>query len=142
MPDSGAAETRRAIEAARAAFPAFGRTTANERPDMLRRMHDVVLERRDELAALLTRERGKPLSEARGEITICAANLQWVAEKARRKYARFGGLGGRARTHARLSVTTSSATMADFADSTGRWQDYTPPEEVWFIRRAGALPAR
>lgn len=86
VPDSGAVETRRAIEAAEAAFSEFRQTTANQRASWLRKMHDVMLENQDELAKILTLEQGKPHAEAFAEIGIGAAYLLWFAEEARRIY--------------------------------------------------------
>ena len=86
VPNSGVAETRRAIEAADAAFVDFRQTTANQRAAWLRKMHDVMLDNQAELAQILTMEQGKPLAEAQGEIGIGAAYLLWFAEEARRIY--------------------------------------------------------
>jgi succinate-semialdehyde dehydrogenase/glutarate-semialdehyde dehydrogenase len=86
VPAAGAAETRRAIAAAHAAQPAYAALTAQERAAMLRRLHDLILANRDELAELLTLEQGKPLAEARGEIGMSAAYILWFAEEARRVY--------------------------------------------------------
>jgi succinate-semialdehyde dehydrogenase/glutarate-semialdehyde dehydrogenase len=82
----GAAETRRAIEAAAAAQPAWRARTAADRATVLRRTHDLVVEHADDLALLVTREQGKPLAEARGEISYAAGFLAWFAEEARRVY--------------------------------------------------------
>ena len=76
VPDAGTAETRRAIEAAHAAFADFRRTGAHERANLLRRMHELMLEHREPLARLLTAEQGKPLAEARGEIAIGARSVR------------------------------------------------------------------
>ena len=84
VPDAGEAETRRAIDTASEAFETFSRTTANERAVILRRMQQVMLDHTDELAELLTLEQGKPLAEAKGEITIGANYIGWFAEEARR----------------------------------------------------------
>ncbi|WP_229659072.1 NAD-dependent succinate-semialdehyde dehydrogenase [Luteimonas terricola] len=86
IPDMGAGETRRAIDAAHAAFPAWSRRTAKERADVLKRMHRLMLEHQDDLARLMTAEQGKPLAESKGEIAYCAAYLEWFAEEARRMY--------------------------------------------------------
>ena len=86
IPDMGAAETTRAIDAAHAAFPAWSRTTAGERAALLRRMHDLLLEHQDDLARLMTAEQGKPLAEARGEIAYAASYLDWFAGEAPRMY--------------------------------------------------------
>jgi succinate-semialdehyde dehydrogenase / glutarate-semialdehyde dehydrogenase len=86
VPQSGTAETKRAIAAARAAFTTFSKTTANERAKYLRAMHDYMLANQQDLAEILTMEMGKPLAEAKGEIAIGAAYLLWFAEEARRVY--------------------------------------------------------
>ena len=86
VPRCGRAETRRAIEAAHEAYLALRKTTALKRADMLMRLHDLVLAHREELAALLTMEQGKPLSEARAEVGGSAAYVRWFAEEARRVY--------------------------------------------------------
>jgi len=86
VPKSGADETRRAIEAADASFTSFKQTTANERAAILRRMAEIMLRDQDELATILTLEQGKPLAEAKGEIAIGAAYLQWFSEESRRVY--------------------------------------------------------
>lgn len=86
VPKSGKAETRRAIEAADAAFESFSKTTANERAKILRTMHDIMMDNQDALAELLTMEQGKPLFEAKGEIAIGAQYLLWFAEEGRRVY--------------------------------------------------------
>jgi len=85
-PDFGAAETRRAIEAAGRAFPAWAAKTAKERSNVLRRWFDLLLANVDDLALILTTEQGKPLAESKGEVTIGAAYVEWFAEEARRVY--------------------------------------------------------
>ena len=86
VPQSGAAETTRAIEAAAEAFKTFKKTTANERAKILRSMHDYMMDNQQALAETLTIEMGKPLAESKGEIAIGAAYLLWFAEEARRIY--------------------------------------------------------
>lgn len=86
VPSAGVAETRAAIEAAHAAFPAWAARTAQERATLLRRLADEILANQDALAELLTREQGKPLAEARGEVGMSAAYVLWFAEEARRVY--------------------------------------------------------
>jgi len=86
VPRLGAAETRRAIEAARRALPAWRARTAKDRGGVLRRLSDLMLERVDELAALLTREQGKPLAEARVEIAYAASFYEWFGEEGKRVY--------------------------------------------------------
>ena len=79
VPNAGAAETERAIAAAKEAFPAFAALPAKERAAMLTRMAQIMRDNVDDLAALLTREQGKPLAEAEGEITIGAGYIDWFA---------------------------------------------------------------
>ena len=81
-----ATETKRAIDAASRAWPGWRAKTARERSSILRRWNDLVLANVDDLALILTREQGKPLAEAKGEITIGAAYIEWFAEEARRIY--------------------------------------------------------
>src|SRR3546814_12375239 len=87
----GAAETRRAIAAARAAFPAWAKKTAKERAQVLRRLYQLMLEHQDDLARLMTAEQGKPLAEAKGEIAYSAAFLEWFGEEAKRSEERRVG---------------------------------------------------
>jgi succinate-semialdehyde dehydrogenase / glutarate-semialdehyde dehydrogenase len=86
VPFMGADETRAAIEAAAAAFPAWAARTAKDRSTLLRRWHDLMLANADDLAILMTAEQGKPLAEARGEITYAASFIEWFAEEAKRVY--------------------------------------------------------
>ncbi len=80
------AETRRAIEAADRALPAWRSKTAKERGDILRKWFELMRANVDDLALILTSEQGKPLAESRGEVTIAAAYIEWFAEEARRIY--------------------------------------------------------
>jgi len=82
----GAAETTLAINAAAKAMPAWRALTAKERSVRVRRWGELMLEYRDALAELLTREQGKPLAEARGEVNYAASFLEWFAEEAKRSY--------------------------------------------------------
>jgi succinate-semialdehyde dehydrogenase/glutarate-semialdehyde dehydrogenase len=86
VPNMGAAETRSAIEAAAAAFPAWSARTAKDRATILRRWHDLMLANADDLAKLMTAEQGKPLAEAKGEIVYAASFIEWFAEEAKRVY--------------------------------------------------------
>jgi len=86
VPEMGAAETRRAIEAAERALPEWRARTAKERAAILRRWHDLMLANQEDLAQLMTAEQGKPLTEARGEIAYAAAFIEWFAEEAKRIY--------------------------------------------------------
>jgi succinate-semialdehyde dehydrogenase / glutarate-semialdehyde dehydrogenase len=86
VPNMGAAETRRAIEAAAAAFPDWAARTAKERTALLRRWHDLMLMNVEDLAVLMTAEQGKPLAEAKGEVAYAAAFIEWFAEEGKRVY--------------------------------------------------------
>jgi succinate-semialdehyde dehydrogenase / glutarate-semialdehyde dehydrogenase len=86
VPRMGADETRRAIDAAREAYPSWRGTLAKERARILRRWADLMLAHRDDLALLLTTEQGKPLGESRTEIEYAASFLEWFGEEAKRVY--------------------------------------------------------
>jgi succinate-semialdehyde dehydrogenase / glutarate-semialdehyde dehydrogenase len=86
VPDMGTAETRRAIEAANAALPAWRALPAKERSKILRKWYDLIMANADDLALLLTTEQGKPLAEAKGEIAYGASFVEWFAEEAKRVY--------------------------------------------------------
>ncbi|EJN36932.1 NADP-dependent succinate-semialdehyde dehydrogenase [Pseudomonas sp. NPDC089395] len=86
VPKMGTAETRRAIEAADKALPAWRALTAKERSAKLRRWFELMIENQDDLARLMTTEQGKPLAEAKGEIAYAASFIEWFAEEAKRIY--------------------------------------------------------
>ncbi|MBW1245508.1 NADP-dependent succinate-semialdehyde dehydrogenase [Pseudomonas tolaasii] len=86
VPKMGAGETRRAIEAADKALPAWRALTAKERSNKLHRWFELMIENQDDLARLMTTEQGKPLAEAKGEIAYAASFIEWFAEEAKRVY--------------------------------------------------------
>ncbi len=86
VPDCGTAETRRAIEAAAAALPAWRAMLAKERSALLRKWFELMVANADDLAMLLTLEQGKPLAEAKGEVLYGASFIEWFAEEAKRVY--------------------------------------------------------
>src|SRR5512135_661315 len=86
VPNLGATETRAAIDAAAAAFPAWAARTAKDRAGLLRKWHDLMLANADDLAVLMTAEQGKPLAEARGEVVYAASFIEWFAEEGKRLY--------------------------------------------------------
>ena len=86
VPNFGAAETRRAIQAAEAALPAWRARTAKDRSTIVRRWFELMLACKEDLARLMTREQGKPLSESRGEVGYAAGFLEWFSEEAKRVY--------------------------------------------------------
>jgi succinate-semialdehyde dehydrogenase/glutarate-semialdehyde dehydrogenase len=86
VPNLGAAETRRAIEAANAAWPAWRAKTAKERSAILRKWAELMMANQEDLAVIMTAEQGKPLTESRGEIAYAASFIEWFAEEGRRVY--------------------------------------------------------
>ncbi|WP_293288977.1 NAD-dependent succinate-semialdehyde dehydrogenase [Oricola sp.] len=84
VPDFGAVEAERAVEAAAAAFKPWAARTAKERSAVLRRWFDLVIANRDDLATILTSEQGKPVGEALGEIDYAASYIEYYAEEAKR----------------------------------------------------------
>ncbi len=86
VPYLGAAEARDAVEAAHRAFPAWSGLLAKERSQIMRRWFDLQMSHAEELAQLMTAEQGKPLAEARGEITYGASFVEFFAEEAKRVY--------------------------------------------------------
>ena len=86
VPGVGVDETRAAIDAAERALPAWRAKTGKERGAILRRWFELVMANADDLAYLMTREQGKPLAEAKGEIGYGASFLEWFAEEAKRVY--------------------------------------------------------
>ena len=86
VPAFGRTETRRAIEAANAAYPGWRALTAKQRANILRRWYDLMLEHQEDLAIIMTAEQGKPLAESRGEILYGASFIEWFAEEGKRAY--------------------------------------------------------
>jgi len=86
VPSLGAVETRRAIEAAERAWPAWRAKTGKERAAALRKWFDLMMANQEDLAQILTAEQGKPLAEARGEIAYGASFIEWFGEEAKRAY--------------------------------------------------------
>ncbi|WP_332851676.1 NADP-dependent succinate-semialdehyde dehydrogenase [Duganella sp. S19_KUP01_CR8] len=84
VPLMGAAETRRAIAAANAAWPAWRKKSAKERAAILRKWNDLILANAEDLAQLMTAEQGKPLAESRGEVAYGASFIEWFGEEAKR----------------------------------------------------------
>ena len=86
VPNMGVAETRRAIDCANAALPAWRSKTAKDRARILRKWFDLIMKNQESLAQLMTAEQGKPLAESRGEIAYGAAFIEWFGEEAKRIY--------------------------------------------------------
>jgi succinate-semialdehyde dehydrogenase/glutarate-semialdehyde dehydrogenase len=86
VPMMGAAETRRAIDAAKNAWGDWRRKPAKERSALLRKWHDLMVANIEDLGKLMTAEQGKPLAEAKGEVAYAASFIEWFAEEAKRVY--------------------------------------------------------
>ena len=86
IPRMGTDETRRAIEAANCALPAWRAKTAKERSQVLRRWFDLIMANQADLAVIMTAEQGKPLAESKGEIAYAASFIEWFAEEGKRIY--------------------------------------------------------
>jgi succinate-semialdehyde dehydrogenase/glutarate-semialdehyde dehydrogenase len=86
IPNMGADETRRAIQAAHAAYPGWRARTAKERAAILRRWFELIMANQEDLATLMTAEQGKPMTESRGEIAYAASFIEWFAEEGKRVY--------------------------------------------------------
>ncbi|EGJ60885.1 succinate-semialdehyde dehydrogenase [Acinetobacter baumannii 6013150] len=86
VPNMGKAEAKRAIEAAKEAWPLWKNKTAKDRSIILKKWFDLIISNADELAFILTSEQGKPLAEAKGEILYAASFIEWFAEEAKRVY--------------------------------------------------------
>src|SRR5579864_2963765 len=86
IPKMGAAETRRAIEAASAALPSWRAKLPKERANILRKWFELMIANTEDLGLLMTTEQGKPLAEAKGEIVYAASFIEWFAEEAKRIY--------------------------------------------------------
>jgi succinate-semialdehyde dehydrogenase / glutarate-semialdehyde dehydrogenase len=86
VPDMGAAEARRAIDAAHAALAGWSKKTAAERARLMRKWFDLMMAHVEDLAVIMTAEQGKPLAESRGEIAYAASFIEWFAEEGKRLY--------------------------------------------------------
>ncbi|MEK7231910.1 MAG: NADP-dependent succinate-semialdehyde dehydrogenase [Pseudomonadota bacterium] len=86
VPGMGVAETKRAIDAANAAWPAWRARTAKERSNILRKWFELMMANQEDLAVIMTVEQGKPLTESRGEIAYGASFIEWFAEEGKRIY--------------------------------------------------------
>jgi len=88
VPDLGARDAVRAIDAAARALSAWSAKTAKERAAILRRWFDLITAETESLAKLMTTEQGKPLAEARAEVAYGASFIEWFAEEGKRAYGR------------------------------------------------------
>jgi len=86
VPDSGPDDATQAANAAHTAFDAWRALTARSRAQLLKRWHALIVANTEDLARIISREQGKPLSEARGEVAYGASYVEWFAEEAVRSY--------------------------------------------------------
>jgi succinate-semialdehyde dehydrogenase/glutarate-semialdehyde dehydrogenase len=84
MPEMDASDVQLAIDAAEKALVSFRRTTGRERSRMLRKWYQLMVDNADDLAKLITWENGKPMADAKGEVTYAANFFEWFAEEAPR----------------------------------------------------------
>jgi succinate-semialdehyde dehydrogenase/glutarate-semialdehyde dehydrogenase len=84
VPKMGAADTKRAIEAADRAWAGWKAKPAKTRSAVLRKWFDLIIANTDDLAAIMTAEQGKPLAESTGEIAYAASFIEWFGEEAKR----------------------------------------------------------
>jgi len=86
LPNCGVAEAKLAVTAAEAAQAAWAKKTGKARAAVLRKLHELMVENADDLAAIMTAEQGKPVPEAKGEVLYGAAYVEWFGEEAKRVY--------------------------------------------------------
>ncbi len=84
--NAGVTETKQAIQAAKCALEEWSKKSANERSLLMRKWFDLVMINQDKLAEILTLEQGKPLAEARSEVSYGASFIEWFAEEGKRVY--------------------------------------------------------
>ena len=84
VPNVTTAEASAAIAAAQTAFPAWAAKTGKERAAVMRKWFELLIANADDLAAIMTAEQGKPLTEAKGEVIYGASFIEWFAEEAKR----------------------------------------------------------
>ncbi|WP_017453844.1 NAD-dependent succinate-semialdehyde dehydrogenase [Herbaspirillum rubrisubalbicans] len=84
VPDGNAEDARAAVDAAAVAFPAWRATPAKQRATIIKRWNDLLLAHQEDLGRLISREQGKPLAEAKGEVAYAASYVEWFGEEATR----------------------------------------------------------
>jgi len=89
VPNAGESDVRAAIDAAATAFDDWKAQPALNRARILRRAADLIRERRDRIALVMTSEQGKPLAEAAGEVDYAASFLEWFGGEAERVYGQI-----------------------------------------------------
>ena len=89
LPHASKADLDRALEAAKKGFAVWRTTSAYERAKVLRKAANLVRERADKIARIMTQEQGKVIAEARVEVLTTADIIEWYAEEGRRAYGRI-----------------------------------------------------
>ena len=84
--DASASDAQDAVEAAKQALPKWSAMPASRRANLLRNWFDLIMQNQDDLGTILTLEQGKPLAEAKGEVTYGASYVEWFAEEGKRIY--------------------------------------------------------
>ena len=113
-PDGGTAEVNGAVEAARKAFPAWSGASPEVRSDVLDRVGDTILKRRDDLGRLLSREEGKTLAEGIGEVARAGRIFKYFAGEALRRHGQ------------NLDSTRPGVEVATFREAVGVFGLITP----------------
>ncbi len=121
VPDSGTEETRRAIDAASKAFPAWRAQTAGERAKVLRRFADFIMRDQDRLARLMTDEQGKPLAESKGEIAYAASFIEWAGEEGKRLYGAPPAIGHNTSDDVGQGRLIPTMAVDQYASTLARW---------------------
>ena len=85
-PEFSKEDTHNAIKAAADALPSFRKTTGRERSRMLRKWYQLMMDNSEDLAKIITLENGKPIADAKGEVTYAASFFEWFSEEAPRSY--------------------------------------------------------
>ncbi|PLT32938.1 NAD-dependent succinate-semialdehyde dehydrogenase [Bacillus sp. V5-8f] len=86
VPNGGSHEAKLAVDAAHAAFSDWSAYSVYERSELIRKWYDLINENLEDLAVAMTTEQGKPLKEARGEMSYANGFLSWYAEEGKRVY--------------------------------------------------------
>jgi succinate-semialdehyde dehydrogenase/glutarate-semialdehyde dehydrogenase len=86
VPNGGKAEAKKAVDAAYNAFLSWSKKTAGERSALLYKWHQLIEEHKEEIGEIMTREQGKPLKEAIGEVDYANSFISWYAEEGKRIY--------------------------------------------------------
>ncbi|HWV42928.1 NAD-dependent succinate-semialdehyde dehydrogenase [Pseudorhodoplanes sp.] len=132
LPHASKADLDRALAAADKGFAVWRATTAYDRARIMRKAADLVRERADHIARVMTQEQGKPLVESKGEVLVTADIIDWMAEEGRRAYGRI--VPGRGKNIRQLVLQEPVGVVAAFTP--WNFPTLTPVRKI-----AGALAA-